>query len=99
MWCLYFKDWKIASDILECDGSILETGSTLTVTVTEDRSALERMMKTFSKAGKKLTVDVIEKLKVMRDNDELLAMAKLIEETTGEKPCCKGQIEQFMKGL
>lgn len=98
-WCVYFNGMQVASDIIECNESMLENGSSITVQVSEDREILERTVKLFQHSPRKITPDVVAKLKDLHAEKKWIEMQQLIGQYVEKPPCCTGAIEKFMQQI
>lgn len=99
MWCIYFNGMQVASDIMECNESMLENGSPFTVQVSDDRSVLERTVKLFQHSPRKITADVVAQLKELYEQKKWLEMQTIIGKYVEKPPCCTPAIDRFMQGL
>lgn len=98
-WCIYLKDNQVISDMFECEESMLENGSSITVQMSDDPEVLKRTMNFFATAKVRFTTEVIEQIRRHRTNNEWLKIAEIVHDKTGVSPCCQGAIEKMIAGI
>lgn len=103
MWCVFFNGSKRVSEIMQCDESLIEKGSSMTVYTSQYRKTLESIIEKMQNIGvrqeKKLLDDALVKvLKQYEKEGEWRKIHDTVLEVTGQRLCC-GTLEPFMKSL
>lgn len=98
-YCAYIKDGKSISEIMECSEKDNIAVSGITIIRSANITGLKEMIKKLVAPQKKLTPEVISKIRGLIVDEEFLMAKQLFLEYTGKDMCCIGKIEAYLNGF
>lgn len=98
-YCLYIKRGVAISEIMECSSknNIGLKDPELVIMRSSEYGRLQEMYHKLQKPLNQLTMPVLQKMRQLRNENELADLKQMILDYTGKSICCVASIDQFLE--
>lgn len=95
-YCIYIKDGKVISEIMECSSKDNIAVSGIMIIRSSNISGIKEILKLLIVPKKTLTKEIIKDIRDMIKNNDLLKAKQTILEYTGKDLCCVSKMTALL---